>query len=500
MQERNTLKNKTISGLFWSFSDLVANQGIQFIIQIILARLLVPKDFGTIGMIAIFIDISQAFIDSGFTNALIREKAPTQEDYSTVFYFNLIMAILMYIILFFTAGIISDFFKEPQLITVIRVLAMVLIVNSFSLIQRTILTKSINFKTQTKIGILSYIVSGIIAIIFAYCGFGLWSLVIKTLLMQFIQSFLLCLHNRWIPSLVFKINSFKKMFGFGWKLSASRLIDTLYNNLYFLIIGKIFSAADLGYYTNAQKLRDAASQSVTSVVQKVSYPVLSSIKEDEQTLRNVYKKIIKTSVFINFPLMIGLAVVASPLIRIIFGPKWYNSIKCFQILCLAGTLFPLHAINLDILQVKGRSDLFLKLEFIKKFVGLSLVAVAVLFRFSIIGILWTTVLSSLIDYFINSYYSAEMLSYSTIDQIKDIIPAFIVSITMAIIVYFVGIILPDSNFIKLVAQIIIGISVYAMLSKFVKIDEYNTTHKLIDSILKKINLKYIFKIREGATK
>lgn len=489
MQEQNSLKKKTISGLFWSFSDLIANQGIQFIIQVILARLLVPKDFGIIGMITVFIAISQSFIDSGFTNALIREKDPSQEDYSTVFYFNLLMAALMYIVLFFSAGAISNFFKEPQLVAILRVIAIVLIINSFGLIQRTMLTKSINFKTQTKISVISSILSGIIAVIFAYTGHGVWSLVIKTLSMQLVQSLLLCIYNRWMPSLVFKIDSFKRLFGFGWKLLVSGLINTLYNNLYFLIIGKSFSAVELGYYTNAQKLRDSASQSITASVQKVSYPVLSSIKEDEDKLRAAYKKIIKTSVFITFPLMIGLAVVGNPLIRLIFGQKWVNSIPYFQILCFAGMLFPLHAINLNILQVKGRSDLFLRLEIIKKIIGLTLIAIVLFFKIGINGLLWAAVLSSYIGYFINSYYSAELLSYSTIEQIKDITPAFIASVLMAIVVYFSSAIIPDSNLVKIIAQIIIGVVVYIGLSKIMRIKELNTVCELLNSILKKTKIK-----------
>lgn len=491
MLKQSSLKRKTIYGLFWSFSDLIANQGIQFVMQVILARLLVPKDFGIIGMITIFIAISQTFIDSGFTNALIREKAPSKEDYSTIFYFNLVMASLMYIILFFSSGPISIFFKESELKYILRVLAIILIINSFGLIQRTILTKSMNFKAQTKINIFSAVVAGIIAVVFAYMGFGVWSLVINTLVNQFIQCLLLCLYNKWLPLFVFNIDSFKRLFAFGWKLLVCELIDKTYNNLYFVIIGKVFSPINLGYYTNAQKLRDAASQPITSVVQKVSYPVLSIIKEDEKKLKSAYVKIIRTSVFITFPLLIGLAAVANPLIRLIFGQKWIQSITYFQILCFAGMIFPLHVINLDILQVKGRSDLFLKLEIIKKVVGLSLIGSVLLLRTGIITLLWVAVLDSYVSYFINSYYSGELLSYSTIEQIRDIAPMFITSITMGIIVYYVGIILPNNNLVKLIIQIIIGIIVYVGISKIGEIEEMRTVYELLKSILKN---------RKGVTK
>lgn len=489
MNDQNSLKNKTISGLIWSFLDLIANQGIRFIIQIGLARLLLPKDFGIIGMITVFIAISQSFVDSGFSNALIREKNSNQEDYSTVFYFNFFMAVLLYIVLFFSAEAISNFFKEPQLVSILRVLALVLIINSFGLIQRTILIKNLDFKTQTKISVVASIGSGVIAILFAYFGFGVWSLVIQTLLMQFIQSLLLCIYNRWIPSIVFKIDSFKRLFGFGWKLLLSGIINTLYNNLYFLIIGKAFSAVDLGYYTNAQKLRDIASQSITTSVQKVSYPALSSIKEDEEKLRAGYKKIIKVSVFFTFPIMIGLAVVASPLIKLIFGIKWIGSIGYFQILCFAGMLFPLHAINLNILQVKGRSDLFLGLEILKKVIGISLIAIVLFLKLGIRGLLWAAVINSYISYFINSYYSAELLSYSTIEQIKDITPIFIASVLMGIVVYFSGVILPNNNIVKLIVQFIIGVVVYAGVCKVGRIEEINAIYGFLNSILKKVKLR-----------
>jgi len=491
MQEQSILKKKTISGLLWSFSDLIANQGIKFIIQIVLARLLLPKDFGIIGMITVFIAVSQSIIDSGFSNALIREKDSSQEDYSTVFYFNFFMAIILYVVLFFSSHAISIFFNEPKLVLILRVLAFILIINSFGLVQRTILTKNIDFETQTKINVISSIVSGIIAILLAFLGFGVWSLVIQTLLTQFIQSLLLCLSNRWVPSLVFSRNSFKRLFGFGWKLLVSGVINTLYNNLYFLIIGKVFSAVELGYYTNAQKLRDTASQSISTSVQKVGYPVLSSIKEDEDRLREGYKKIIKVSIFITFPLMIGLAAVANPLIRLIFGPNWINSIEYFQVLCFSGMLYPLHAINLDILQVKGRSDLFLGLEIIKKVIGVLAIAIVLFLKLGIMGLVWALVFSSFIAYFLNSYYSAELLNYSTMQQIKDVTPAFIVSIIMGIIVYFSEGILTNSNLIKLIVQTIIGGVVYIGVSKIWKIEELNTVYELLGLVLKKGKIKRI---------
>ncbi|NLT46251.1 MAG: lipopolysaccharide biosynthesis protein, partial [Thermotogaceae bacterium] len=343
MSESSNLRQKTASGLFWSFSDLIANQGIQFLIQVVLARLLLVEDFGLIGMITIFIAISTSFIDSGFSQALIREQEAKQEDFSTVFYFNLAMACGLYIILFFSAPFISDFFKEPRLIAILRVLSLVLIINSFGIIQRVMLVRRIDFKTQTKISIIASISSGAVAIVLAYFGFGVWSLVIRTLTMQFLVAFLLSISNRWKPSLVFNIHSFKRLFRFGSRLLVSGLLDKIYNNIYYVIIGKFFSATDLGYYTNAKKLEETASAAVTGALQRVSYPVLSSMQNEESRLRAGFAKIIRTSTYLNFPIMVFLAAIANSLIKLIFSEKWLPSIPYFQILCFAGMLYPLHA-------------------------------------------------------------------------------------------------------------------------------------------------------------
>lgn len=484
MVEQSSLKNKTILGFFWSSSDFIANQSIKLIVQVILARLLAPKYFGIIGMITIFIAISQSIIDGGFSNALIREQHSSQEDYSTVFYFNFIMSLLLYFALFIMAPFISRFYSEPQLILVLRVISFVIIINSFSIIQRTLLIKRIDFKTQTKISIISSVISGLIAIMLAYFGFGVWSLVVQNVILQFSQSFLLSLYNKWCPSLLFNFDSFRRLFGFGWKLLASSLIDTFYKNIYYVIIGKLFSAIDLGYYTNAQRIREIISQSVTSSVQKVSYPVLSSIQGDSVRLKIGYQKIIKNSVYITFPIMIGLAAVAEPFIVVIFGENWINSIPYLQILCFAGMLFPLQAINLNILQVKGRSDLFLKLEIIKKIIGISFIILVVLLKLGIITLLWTSVINSVISYFINSYYSAQLLSYSTRDQIKDITLIFVISAVMGLGVYISGTVISDNNIVKLFIQIIMGVLIYTSLSILLKIEELKTIKDMVNSLIR----------------
>lgn len=466
-----SLKDKTISGLFWSFSEIIANQGIRFFIQIVLARLLLPEDFGIIAMITVFVAISQSILDSGFKNALIREPNSSQTDYSTVFYFNLTMSFILYILLFLFAPHIGRFYDNLQLILVLRVLSVVIIINAFGLIQRVILIKNIDFKKQTKINIFSSLVSGITAIILALTGYGVWSLVYQILLMQFLQSLILSISNKWIPSLVFSIDSFKRFFNFGWKLLASDLLNTIYKNVYYLIIGKFFNLSTLGYYTNAQKFRDVTSNSITKAVEKVSYPVLSKLQDDNERLKKGYKKIIKNTVFITFPVMIGLSALAEPLFILIFGSKWIQSIPYFQLLCYAGMLFPLHSINLNILKVKGRSDLFLGLEIVKKIIAAISIAIVIIMKLDVIGLIWIALINSVLAFIINSYYSSKLISYSTKDQILDIIPITLISFFMGAMIYIFDHFFNLEPMIKLFFEIPLGLFVYLSLCKIFKIQE-----------------------------
>jgi len=483
------LKKKTTSGLIWSITDLMTNQVLQFVIQIILARLLLPEHFGIVGMILVFIAISNSIIDSGFTQALVRDTNTSNEDYSTVFYFNLSMAIVLYVILYFLANPISVFFEEPQLISILRVLSLGILINSVGIIQRVILIKNVNFKTQTKINIIAGVTSGVVAIICAKMGYGVWSLVIKTLIMQLIQSLLIWFSSKWIPVLVFNFKSFKKFFSFGIKLLLAGIIDIIYNNIFFVIIGKMFSASQLGYYTNSIKLRDVVSMSITAAIQRVTYPVLSSIKLEKERLKYGFRKIIKTSAFIIFPLMIGLAAISDALINLLFGGKWMQSVIYLQLLCFAGMLYPIHAMNLNILQVKGRSDLFLLLEIIKKTLLTVLIALSLWMKLGIIGLICAAVLDSFIAFGINTFFSGREISYSTKEQIKDLTPIFIVSFIMGAFVYYIGQVIPASNFIIIVCQISIGIIIYVLLCKLARIKELNTVYNLLFPLLRMVKLK-----------
>lgn len=485
MQDSKSLNSKTFTGLLWSFTDLMASRGMQFILQLILARLLLPEHFGLIGMVLIFIAISDTIVDSGFSQALIRNEHANQNDYSTVFYFNLMIAIVLYFVFYISAAMISVFFGEPQLIKIIRVLSLVLIINSFGIIQRVILVKKIDFKTITKVNIIATVIAGIITITMALLGYGVWSLVVNLVTVQFIQTLLLWIFNKWVPSATFKVQSFKKYYRFGYKLLLSGLLDTFYSNIYFLVIGRFYSTIQLGYYTNAVSFSDLASHSISSAVQRVSYPVLSSIQSDGERLRSGFRKIIKLSAFINFPLMIGLATVANPLFNILLGEKWIPSVIYFQLLCFAGMLYPLHAINLNILQVKGRSDLFLLIEIIKKAILTILIVLSLLFKFGIIGLIGAAVINSYISLYVNTYFSASEIAYSAKEQLKDLMPIFLISIFMGIVVALIGSILPSYHFIKLSIQFSVGLVIYIVASKLVRIEELTTVYGMLLGIIMK---------------
>lgn len=486
MEKPDSLKNKTIKGMLWSFGDLMGNQGGQFIIQVILARMLLPEHFGLIGMILIFIAISNSITDSGFTQALVREQNVTQIDYSTVFYFNIVVSFVVYGCLYLSAPFISAFYEQPELVALIRVLSLGVVINSFAIIPKAMLIKEVNFRVQAKINLSASILSGVFAITAAVSGLGVWSLVIRTLAMNIVQTLFLVLAKKWLPSLAFSMKSFKQLFGFGWKLLISGLIDTIYTNIYFLIIGKQYSSSQLGYYTNASRFSDMASQTLTSSLQRVTYPVLSSLQEEKERLEQNFRRIIKMSGFLLFPIMAGLAAIGNPLISLLFGSQWQPMTIYFQLLCLAGMLYPIHALNLNILQVRGRSDLFLYLELIKMVVVSVMIFLAVWLKLGIMGLVGVVILDSYIAFYINTYFSGREISYSMKEQTKDLLPMYAISLAMCLTVYWVGETFFEGDLPKLLLQISTGIFLYATISKGIKIKELDLLVSLVAPLFKKM--------------
>ncbi len=481
-----SLKTKTIKGVSWSAIDNIASAGITFLVGLVLARLLSPSEFGILGMITIFIAISNSIIDSGFSNALIRKTNARRIDYNTVFLFNLFLSLVLYAVLFLCSPFISKFFNEPKLIAITRILGITLIINAISIIQRTLLVKKIDFKTQTKISLISSIGSGVVGIGMAYSGFGVWSLVGQQLSRQTLNSLFLWIFSKWRPVFEFSTQSFKELFGFGSKLLLSGLIDTIYNNIYYLIIGRFYSSFQLGQYTRAEQFKNVFTSNLTGVIQRVSYPVLSSIQEEPERLKQAYRKVIKTTVLISFFCMLSLAAVAKPLILLLIGEKWLESVYYLQIICFAGMLYPLHAINLNILQVKGRSDLFLKLEIIKKCIGIIPILLGIFY--GIEYMLWGSVFISFLSYFLNSYYSSGLINYPTGEQIKDILPISAVSILVSFSMWNITL-LHWPNWITLLLQCCLGITLLTFIYELMKLPEYLELKSIVTSGINKIQVK-----------
>jgi teichuronic acid exporter len=462
------LRAKTTRGLLWSSVDRFSNQGMQFVFSIILARILQPKDYGVIAMLLIFTAIAGTFVDSGFSSALIRKPDLKEKDLSTAFYFNIVVGMVCYFLLFLISPYVADFYNEPILSPILKVVGLPVFFNSLTVVQRAQFTRKVDFKTQAKISLLSTVLSGIIGVIMAYKGFGVWALAGQNVSSSIIGSFLLWYYSKWRPQTGFNKDSFQYLFGYGSKLLASGLLDTTYNNIYPMVIGKFFSATQLGFFSRAQTFAALPSSNITNILQRVTFPVLSMIQNDEEGLRRNYRKILRTSAFIIFPMMMGLCALASPLINVVLTSKWNGCVLYLQIICLAMMWYPIHAINLNLLQVKGRSDLFLRLEIIKKIVGVSIMCVTI--PLGITSMCIGLVVSSLIALVINTYYTGKLINVGYIRQMRDLFSVFINSIVMGGLC-FLSIMFIGNDVLKIIVGFTIGILYYFVSSYLLRFKE-----------------------------
>lgn len=472
-----SLKNKTVKGTLWSSVERFSVQGIQFVVMIIMARILTPEDYGLVGMLTIFIAVSQSLIDSGFSQALIRKQDRTEIDNSTVFYFNIAVGIILYFILFFCAPLISRFYDEPQLTPITRAIGLSLVFNSLAVVQRALLTINLNFRTQAKASLIGALVSGVVGITLAYTGFGVWAIVLQQLTNLFLVTLFLWIFTKWRPIWAYSWKAFKELFNFGSKLLGAGLLNTIYNNVYLIVIGKIFKASDLGYYTRAHQFSDFASSNITGIFQRVSYPVLCTIQDDDVRLSDVYRKLLKTSAFIIFPLMMGLAGVSTPMVLTFLKEKWLYAAVILIPLCFAGMWYPVHAINLNLLQVKGRSDLFLKLEIWKKCIGVAIIIATV--PLGLYWMCWGSVVSSIIALIINTHYTGKLIHLGFLKQMKDLFPILILSLFMGAAVWCTMTFLPLHEGLLLVIGIVEGITIYFLLAKLFRFKELSELFEII---------------------
>lgn len=471
------LKQKTVKGVVWSAVERFSVQGIQFVVMIFMARMLTPDDYGLVGMLAVFIAISQSFIDSGFSQALIRKQDRTEVDNSTVFYFNIVLGLLFYCLLFVSAPLIAKFYKEPLLVDLTRVLGLSVLINSFVIVQRALLTVHIDFKTQAKAALVASVVSGAVGLYMASTGFGVWALVAQQLVNLGLNAIMLWILSKWRPQWVYSWTSFRELFSFGSKLLASGLLDTLYKNIYQIVIGKLFSASNLGYYSRASHFAEFPSSNLTGIMQRVTYPILCSIQDDDERLATVYRRFLKLSAFIIFPMMVGLAAVAEPFILVLLGEKWLFSATLLFIICFSRMWYPIHAINLNLLQVKGRSDLFLRLEIIKKMVGVSILCITI--PCGLVAMCIGSVFSSLINLSVNTYYTGKLIKVGFFRQMMDLSPILFLSLLMGGLVYGFWHYFLLTPLLALIIGSLIGFVFYVSIAKIFKFAEWDELMMII---------------------
>ena len=456
-----SLKRKAYRSTFWSAVDAFGTRGVQFVIGIVLARLLEPAQFGLLAMLTVFMAIAQSLLDSGFSAALIQKKQLSQEDASSVFYFNVVISVIMAVLMCWAAPWIAAFFRQPTLIALSRGMSLVLVINAFGAVQATLLRRNLDFKVQTQISLVSGVGSGAVGILMAYRGFGVWSLVGQQIAAAAIKSAMLWGTNRWRPGFVFCFGSLGQMFNYGMWVMLSGLLNQIFINLYDIVIGRVFSPAALGFYTRARRLEEMPSQTLSQIITRVSFPVFSAIQDDDVRLKNGLRKAISMLMFVNCPVMLGLAAVARPLVIVLLTEKWLPCVPYVQLLCVAGMLLPLHTLNLNMLMAKGRSDLFFNLEVLKK--SFVVVSIWIFWRWGITALICGQIITSMLSYLLNSYYTGKFLKYPAIEQLRDVGMYIVLAAAMAGGVYWVGFWGIERPLPLLLTQVAVGAVLYPLL-------------------------------------
>ena len=474
-----TLRKKTITGIIWNFAEQIALKGIGTVITLLLARFLTPGDYGLVAMMAVFLAIANSLMDSGFKQALIRLEGVGQSDFNTAFYTNLGLGIISYILLFLAAPLIASFYNEPVLIILIRIAGFNIIIQSFQVVQSAALSRALNFKAQLQATVPAGIVSGPIAIALAYMGFGIWALIVQMLLASLITTAMLWFLQGWRPSLDFSRHSMASMYNFGYKLFLSGFLDTVFQNLYVIVIAKLFSASVAGCYFFASKLRDLLISQLVGSIQNVTYPALATMQSDNKRLKEGYRKVIQVTTFLLFPSMLLLAALADPIFKALLPAKWLPASLYLQLMCIAAVMYPLSSINLDVLKVKGRSDLFLYLEIFKKIMVVLILAIT--YRYGVTAILIGQILGSVLAYIPNSFFSKKLISYTLREQVADFLPGLTLSGIVALIVYVTGLLLTWPALAKLGILALTSCVLYIVGSHIFKLQAYMFTRQMLAS-------------------
>lgn len=482
MSNSNTIKNKAVFGLFWSFFERVGSQLVSFIVSILLARLLLPEEYGVIAIVLVFINICDVFINCGFSQALIQGSEIDDTDYSSVFYFSLVTSIILYALIFFIAPYIAIFYEMPILSPVLRVMGLRMILSPLSSIQRAKVSRDLEFKKFFFATIGGTIASAIIGIFMAYFGFGVWALVAQSCSNLLINTVILCIIVKWKPKLVFSITKTKKLLSFGWKVLVTGLIDVLYQDFRSLYVGKLYTATDLAYYTRGRQFPNLITDNINSSISSVLFPVMSKKNDDMSNIKMLTKRSIKTSAFIVTPLMFGLAAVAEPLVTIFLTDKWLPCVPFLQVLCINNALMPLQTANVQAIYAVGRSDIVLKLDIVKKSFGF--IMVLIFARISIMSMTLAGVVTGIFSLFVNAFPNKKLFGYGFFEQVKDIIPFWLMSGLMMICVRMVSL-LGFTAWIELLLMIFVGIVVYILISAIFKVESFSYILNTIKSFFKK---------------
>lgn len=477
------LKEKTVIGIIWSFVEQLLKRGVSILVTLLLARFLVPEDFGLLAMMTVFIAIAAALMDSGINQAVIRKQDPNESYFSTAFYTNIGLGIVAYILLFIASPYIAGYYDESRLTLLLRVAGIVVIINSFKVIQVSMLSRALNFKAQMKASLPAAIISGIVAVVLAYQGFGIWALIAQTLLSALIAVVIYWWIQPWRPVFAFELSSLKEMYGFGYKLFLSGLLNTVAKNIYVLVIAKIFSTAEAGLFFFASRIKDMVITQLVTSVQQVTYPALSKLQDDDKRLKESYRQVLQTITFILFPAMLMLAALAEPIFELLFPERWLPAVPYLQLMSIVGILTPLHAINLNVLKVKGRSDLFLGLEVIKK---LTLAAVLFIsYRYGVIGILIGRGIQSVIVYVPNAYFSSTLINYKINEQIRDVAPNLVLATAVSLVVYTLTETISLPPIVSVALNGLVGLFLYILVAKIVNLQAYKLAEEMIKKKLRK---------------
>lgn len=482
MEQEINRSKRVLTNLIWRFAERCGAQGVSFIVSIIIARILTPEDYGLIALVTVFTTILQVFVDSGLGNALIQKKDTDDLDFSSVFYFNFVVCLVVYAIMFLISPWIATFYGKPELVEIVRILSLTLIISGIKNVQQAYVSRNMLFKRFFYSTIGGTIFSAFVGIILAYKGFGVWALIAQQLANSFVDTAILWLTVKWRPKLMFSWKRMKELLSFGWKLLVSSLLDTVYNNLRQLIIGKLYSASDLAYFNKGKQFPNLIIVNINASIDSILLPTMSSVQDDKCLIKGMTRRAIKTSTYVMAPLMMGLAFTSDVVVKLVLTEKWLPCVPFMQIFCITFMFYPIHTANLNAIKAMGRSDLFLKLEIIKKIIGLSL-----LFSTMHLGVrvmAYSMLVSSLLSQIVNSWPNRKLLNYGYLEQLKDILPSILLAGVMGGAIWTIKL-LHLSTILTLIIQVICGAILYIVGSAVLKLESFIYIIRIIKGFLKR---------------